>query len=623
MDRFQLLVDAVIDYAIFMLDPGGHVASWNSGAEKLKGYRRDEIIGRHFSVFYPPEAIAIGWPQDELRQAARLGRFEDEGWRLRKDGSRFWANVVITAVREPGGELSGFVKITRDLTERRRQEEELRASEERFRLLVDSVRDYAIFMLDPDGRVRSWNAGAEALKGYAAGEIIGQHFSRFYTPQDQLAGKPAVELRTARAEGRVEDEGWRVRKDGTLFWANVIITAVYGRGGDLIGYAKVTRDMTQRRRLEELERSSRMMNEFLAMLAHELRNPLAPMRNAVTVMQLEPVASAALRDCRDIIDRQLTHVTRLVDDLLDVGRLATGKIKLRRQLERVAEIVARSVETARPLMQARGHALEVEQPPTPLHVDGDATRLSQVLQNLLVNAARYTPDGGRIGIKVAAEEGFVAISVTDNGRGIEAADLERIFGLFMQGDNGTPNDSGLGIGLTLARSLAEMHGGRLDAQSPGLGMGSTFTLRVPRVATQPEDDQVQDAQQAKASGRRVLVVDDNRDSADTTMTILRLLGHQAECAYTGREAVDAARRFPADVVLLDLSMPDMDGFETLKALRALPGRERLFAIAMTGYGSGDDRRRTLQAGFDAHLIKPVELSALTGLLDESGSSSAA
>ena len=192
MDRFQLLVDAVIDYAIFMLDPGGHVASWNSGAEKLKGYRRDEIIGRHFSVFYPPEAIAIGWPQDELRQAARLGRFEDEGWRLRKDGSRFWANVVITAVREPGGELSGFVKITRDLTERRRQEEELRASEERFRLLVDSVRDYAIFMLDPDGRVRSWNAGAQALKGYAAGEIIGQHFSRFYTPQDQLAGKPAV-----------------------------------------------------------------------------------------------------------------------------------------------------------------------------------------------------------------------------------------------------------------------------------------------------------------------------------------------------------------------------------------------------------------------------------------------
>ena len=327
--RFQLLIDGVVDYGIFVLDPGGHVISWNSGAEKLKGYRRDEIIGKHFSIFYPPEANATGWPQEELRRARELGRFEDEGWRVRKDGTLFWANVIITAVHGPDGSLTGYVKITRDLTERRRHEEELRVSEERFRLLVESVRDYAIFMLDPDGIVRSWNAGAQALKGYAASEIIGRHFSSFYTPQDQQAGKPATELRQARANGRVEDEGWRVRKDGTLFWANVVITAVYGASGDLLGYAKVTRDMTQRRRLEELERSSRMMNEFLAMLAHELRNPLAPMRNAITVMQLEPIASTALRDCRDIIDRQLTHVTRLVDDLLDVGRLATGKIKLR------------------------------------------------------------------------------------------------------------------------------------------------------------------------------------------------------------------------------------------------------------------------------------------------------
>jgi PAS domain S-box-containing protein len=617
-DRFQLLVDAVVDYAIFVLDPAGHVVSWNTGAEKLKGYRREEIVGQHFSVFYPPEAIATGWPQEELRRAAAQGRFEDEGWRLRKDGSRFWANVVITAVRGAGGERVGFVKITRDLTERRQHEEDLRASEERFRLLVESVRDYAIFMLDADGIVRSWNAGAQALKGYTAAEIIGRHFSSFYTPQDQAAGKPATELRTARASGRVEDEGWRVRKDGTLFWANVVITAVHGRAGDLIGYAKVTRDMTQRRRLQELESSSRMMNEFLAMLAHELRNPLAPMRNAVTVMQLEPIASAVVRDCRDIIDRQLTHVTRLVDDLLDVGRLSTGKVKLRRQLQRVDEIVARSVETARPLMQARGHVLEVEQPAAPPYVNGDPTRLSQILQNLLVNAARYTPDGGRIGVAVTQDDGFVSISVTDNGRGIQAADLERIFGMFVQGENGAPNESGLGIGLTLARSLAELHGGRLDAQSPGPGLGSTFTLCLPRVAMKAEGDDGQEAPAQPASGRRVLVVDDNRDSADSTITILRLLGHQAECAYNGHEAVEVARRFPADVVLLDLSMPDMDGFQALRLLRAISGRENIFAIAMTGYGSSDDRRRTLEAGFDAHLTKPVELGVLVKLLNDSG-----
>lgn len=614
--RFQLLIDGVVDYAIFLLDPQGHVASWNTGAERLKGYRREEIIGRHFSIFYPPEAKATGWPQEELKRAREQGRFEDEGWRVRRDGTLFWANVIITALYGPDRSLTGYIKITRDLTERRRHEEELRASEERFRLLVESVRDYAIFMLDTDGIVRSWNAGAQALKGYAAAEIIGRHFSTFYTPQDEQAGKPAAELRAARANGRVEDEGWRVRKDGTLFWANVVITAVYGARGDLLGYAKVTRDMTQRRRLEELERSSRRMNEFLAMLAHELRNPLAPMRNAITVMQLEPIASAALRDCRDIIDRQLTHVTRLVDDLLDVGRLATGKIQLRRQLHRVDEIVARSAETVRPTMQARGHAFEVEQPPAPMHVSADATRLSQVLQNLLLNAAKFTPDGGRISLKVAAEGNFVAISVSDNGRGIDAASLENIFGLFVQGDNGTPNESGLGIGLTLARSLTEMHGGRLDATSPGPAQGSTFTVRLPLVQMSSRVDDGTEAELAPSSGRRVLVVDDNRDAADSTITILRLLGHQAECAYTGNEAVETTRRFRPDVVLLDLAMPDIDGFETLKLLRAQPGLEKVFAIAMTGYGSGDDRRRTLSAGFNAHLTKPVELNALIALLNE-------
>jgi PAS domain S-box-containing protein len=613
--RFQLLIEGVIDYGIFVLDPDGHVISWNTGAEKLKGYTREDIIGKHFSIFYPPEANATGWPQEELRRARQLGRFEDEGWRVRKDGTRFWANVIITAVRDEQGELNGYVKITRDLTERRRYEEELRASEQRFRLLVDSVRDYAIFMLDVDGTVRSWNAGAQALKGYSASEIIGRHFSAFYTPQDQQAGKPATELRMAKSTGRVEDEGWRVRKDGTLFWANVIVTAVYGSDGALIGFAKVTRDMTQRRRLEELERSSRMMKEFLAMLAHELRNPLAPMRNAVTVMQLETITSPSLRDCRDIIDRQLTHVTRLVDDLLDIGRLSTGKIKLRRQLQRVDEVVARSVETVRPLMQSHRHTLEVSQMDSALQVNGDPTRLTQIVQNLLANSAKYTPDGGHVRVEVLGGGGFVTIAVTDNGRGIEPENLERIFGMFVQGENGTPNESGLGIGLTLARSLAEMHGGSLDAQSAGPGQGSTFTVRLPLVSMGAAEGD-EPAPTNPPSGRRVLVVDDNRDSADTAVTILRLLGHHAECAYSGAEALEMVRRFSPEAVLLDLAMPGQDGFATLASLRAVPGMERVFAIAMTGYGSGDDRRRTSEAGFDAHLIKPVELASLINLLEQ-------
>ena len=281
----------------------------------------------------------------------------------------------------------------------------MRVSEERFRLLVESVRDYAIFMLDTDGIVRSWNAGAQAIKGYTADEIIGRHFSVFYTPQDREAGKPERGLRTAIAKGRVEDEGWRVRKDGSVFWADVVITAVRDRSGELIGFAKVTRDMTERRRFEELERSSQMMNEFLAMLAHELRNPLAPIRNAVTAMQLESLPSPTLRNCRDIIDRQLTHVTRLVDDLLDIGRLTTGKVKLHRELVHLGEVVARSVETVRPLVETRRHSLTVELPEQPVYVDGDATRLSQILQNLLINAAKYTPDGGRIALRLEAADG--------------------------------------------------------------------------------------------------------------------------------------------------------------------------------------------------------------------------
>jgi PAS domain S-box-containing protein len=613
--RLQLLIEAVTDYGIFMLDPDGRIASWNSGAQKLKGWQREEILGQHFSVFYPREKIESGWPEEELRRARQRGRFEDEGWRLRKDGSRFWANVVITPLYGPMGELSGYAKITRDLTERRKHEEELRISEERFRLLVDSVRDYAIFMLDPEGIVQSWNAGARQIKGYEPSEIIGRHFRAFYTPEDAAAGKPEKELADAREHGRIEDEGWRVRKDGTLFWANVVVSAIHGPGGDLRGFAKVTRDMSERRRLEELEQSSRRMNEFLAMLAHELRNPLAPIRNAVTIMQLETLASPVLRNCRDVVDRQLTHVTRLVDDLLDVGRLSTGKIKLRKELLRLPDVVARSVETARPLVNARRHTLELQQPEDPVYVQGDATRLSQVLQNLLVNAAKYTPEGGHIVLRVETSGSFVNVSVSDNGRGIAAENLQKIFQLFMQADSGTSSsESGLGIGLTLARSLAEMHGGTIEAASPGVGQGSTFTVRLP-MATNVAEPQDEDTHGEVASGLRVLVIDDNRDSADSATEVLRLLGNKVECAYDGESGIALAGRFRPHMILLDLAMPGMDGYEARRRLRAEPGAETAVLVAMTGFGNEEDKRRTRAAGFDAHLTKPVELDALISLLN--------
>jgi PAS domain S-box-containing protein len=246
--RFRLLVENVVDYAIFLLDPGGHIASWNMGAARIKGYAKHEIIGKHFSIFYPQQEIAAGKCERELAIATEQGRFEEEGWRLRKDGSRFWASVTITAIRDPEGRLVGFGKVTRDLTGRRRAEEELKRSEERLRLMISSVKDYAIFVLDPTGHVASWNPGAERLKGYSADEIIGQHFSRFYPAEDVRAGKCEMELAGAQKDGRFEDEGWRIRKDGSRFWANVVITPVRDEAGTLVGFAKVTRDLSERKR---------------------------------------------------------------------------------------------------------------------------------------------------------------------------------------------------------------------------------------------------------------------------------------------------------------------------------------------------------------------------------------
>ena len=487
--RLQLLVEAVVDYGIFLLDTTGHIVSWNSGAQKLKGWTREEIPGRHFSTSHPPDAIDRGWPDEELRRAAADGRFEDEGWRIRKDGSRFWANVVITALRDPAtGELTGFAKVTRDLTERRRHEEELSASEERLRLLVDSIADHAVFMLDEQGRVQSWNRGAELINGYTGEEILGQHFGIFFSPQDQQAGKPQRELEQARLRGRFEDEGWRVRKDGSRFWGKVVVTTVYGRSGELIGYAKVTQDLSTRQRLEDLERSTQRTNEFLAMLAHELRNPLAPIRNAVTILQrIDEQVPPQVRRLRDIVDRQVSQLTRLVDDLLDVSRLATGKIRLRRGLVDAGDIVARSIQTARPLIGARRHTLEVQAAPDRLLVDGDPTRLAQILQNLLVNAAKYTPEGGEIRVQTRRDGAYVEILVQDNGRGIAASELERIFELFAQGEgdhHSGGGDSGLGVGLALARALVQMDGGGMSAHSQGPGRGATFSVRLP-LAPQP------------------------------------------------------------------------------------------------------------------------------------------
>ncbi|MEA3086941.1 MAG: hypothetical protein QOC89_4638 [Paraburkholderia sp.] len=615
---YWALVQSIQDYAIFLLDPSGHIVSWNGGARKLTGYAAQEIIGEHFSRFYTAEAVARAWPDYELQQAALTGRFEDEGWRVRNDGTTFWSNVVITAVRDEAGVLTGFAKITRDLTAQRDYVEALRQSEERFRLLVDSVKDYAIFMLDPDGCVVSWNAGAARIKGYTRDEIVGRHFSTFYTREEAAAGKPARELAIAKQIGRVEDEGWRVRKDGTTFWANVNITAVYDETNRLRGFAKVTRDLTERREREELERSGERMRKFLATLAHELRNPLAPVRNAIGVMQLEAGVSPTLARSRDLIDRQVTHLTRLVDDLLDVGRIMSDKVELRLSRVDVAEVVARAIESARPFTDSREQSVATHMPAEPLIVEGDTTRLVQVLQNLLHNASKFSPSGSCIEIFGRVDHHMAVLEVRDHGCGIPVRALDSIFELFAQEKHGQSlGEGGLGIGLTLCKSLIELHGGSIIATSEGEGLGSAFTLSLPFAAALPDAQTDQDGMAGSAvAPLRILLVDDNRDSADSLAMLLELKGHEVRIAYDGPQALDVAPRLVPDLAVIDLAMPKMDGYATLAALQQIPALAHTLFAAMTGFGHASDRERTQAAGFHSHLVKPVELALFEALLEQ-------
>jgi PAS domain S-box-containing protein len=417
-DPLKLLVESVQDYAIFLLDREGHIITWNPGAQRIKGYAAPEILGRHFSVFYPQEALDRKWPQRELELASKEGRIEDEGWRVRKDGSLFWASVAITALRDASGQVRGFAKITRDLTERRRHEELLRQSEERFRLLIEAVQDYAIFMLDTQGRVASWNAGAERIKGYRADEIIGEHFRIFYTQDARERGWPEEELRRAREQGRFEDEGPRLRKDGTTFWANVVITPVYDHRGVLRGYAKVTRDMSDKKRVEALETADRQTQEFLAVLAHELRNPLAPIANALTLLARKPTTDPAEIWVREVLARQTAQLGRLVEDLLDVSRITRAALVLDRKPADVRPILRHAADASMQWFEQRHQTFSLSLPEERLVGEVDEVRLSQIAQNLLHNAAKYTPDGGRIELSAAHEGSEIVIRVRDNGIGM-------------------------------------------------------------------------------------------------------------------------------------------------------------------------------------------------------------
>lgn len=593
--RYRLLVEAVTDYAIYMLDPDGVITSWNAGARRFKGYEASEIIGRHFSQFYRDEDRARGLPQRGLEIATRENKFEGEGWRVRKDGTEFWAHVVIDPIRDSSGHLVGYAKITRDLTERMKAEEALRFSEEQFRLLVQGVTDYAIYMLDPEGNVASWNAGAERIKGYKPDEIIGQHFSQFYTPEDLRAGEPERALATAVREGRYEKEAQRVRKGGEYFWANVVIDPIRARDGSIIGFAKITRDVTQRKLTErELETAREALFQAQKMeavgqltggIAHDFNNLLMAVLGSLELVRkrLPPDPS----------------VTRFLDNAIEGaqrGAVLTQRMLAfarRQDLTPVSVDIAELVEGMMGLLHSSlGPAIRVETRfPRGLNkVHADPNQLELAILNLGVNARDAMAKGGQIVIEARnahVDAGprpghFVCISVKDTGSGMDEATLSRAMEPFFT-TKGV--GKGTGLGLSMVHGMVEQLGGTMALKST-VGEGTTAELWVPVAGSDSAASAGDSGAAANAAPDKrthvVLAVDDDPLVLLNTVAILEDLGHIVFEAGSGSKALEILKREPRiDLVVTDQAMPNMTGVQLAENIRSQ--RPNMPIIVVTGY----------------------------------------
>ncbi|MFY9878426.1 MAG: PAS domain S-box protein, partial [Pseudolabrys sp.] len=567
--RYRLLVEAIEDYAIYMLDRTGIVTSWNPGAQRFKGYTADEIVGEHFSLFYTEEDQKKGVPALTLESAARDGRFENEGWRVRKDGTRFWAFVVIDPIRNRSGEIIGFSKITRDLTERKAAEENLWRSEAQFRLLVQGVTDYAICMLDKEGRVNSWNAGAQRIKGYHPYEIIGRHFSQFYTEEDREAAMPRKALETAAREGRFEREAERVRKDGSRFWAHIIIDAIRDDEGELIGFAKITRDITERKEAQEKVEKARefslqaqkleAIGQLTGGIAHDFNNLLTAVLGSLELLRKrlrdDPKSIALLENAAQGAQRGTTLTKRML--------AFARNYELNKEVTSIPDLVRGMTEL---LQRSIGPSfnLETHFPLWLKPIEVDTNQLELALLNLTLNARDAMPDGGDI-ILAAREESvaaahkgleadnYIRVSVTDTGEGMDEETLGRATEPFFT-TKGV--GKGTGLGLSMVHGFAEQSGGRLILHSQkDRGTTAELWLPVAKASAQP----VNPAQAAPAKTVRpltILAVDDDALVLMNTVSMLEDLGHAVFEAYSGKEALEILRREDSiDLVVTDQAMP--------------------------------------------------------------------
>jgi len=554
--------------------------------------------------------------------ADRQDSFVAEYRIVRPDGAILWlSGRGLVMSRRADGRAERLVSIMSDVSERKLSEDGLRLMRERLALALQAGQ-MGVFDLDMVNDVLWW-----APQTY---DVFGVSPETFTPTRESVIDLVHPDDRKAFIQGRLQALARRepfiqeyrcLRPGGRITWISHRGQAEYDAGGRPVRSFGVALDITERKLAEQaLQEADRRKDSFIATLAHELRNPLAPIRNAVQLLRKSGHDDPQLIWCRDVIDRQVTQMARLLEDLFDVSRLTRGEFALRLQRLALPAVIEHALEIAQPRIEEHGHSLSVSLPAVPLQVDGDMTRLAQVFSNLLINAAKYTPAGGRLGLAMEAVGDEVEVRVSDNGIGISAEQMPRLFEMFTQGDSVTDRtQGGMGIGLSLARGLVEMHGGQISAHSAGPGLGSEFVVRLPLAESAAATAMAKAAATGAAAPPppcRVLVADDLRDSADSLGLLIELMGHTVEIAYDGEAALSAAERFRPDIVLLDLGMPKLDGFEVSRRIRAAPWSESMRLVAQSGWGQEEDRRRTAEAGFDHHLVKPIDPTALEALMQK-------
>ena len=571
--RFQMLVSAVTDYALYMLDPEGRIVTWNPGAQRFKGYVETEIVGQNFSRFFTPEDQAADLPARALRVAAREGRYEAEGWRVRKDGTRFWANAVLDPIRGPSGELLGFAKITRDVTAKREAEQALFQSEQRFRMLVEGVRDYAIYMLDTEGRISNWNSGAEVIKGYSAAEIVGKHFSIFYTEEDRARDEPGNALRTALREGKYEREAQRVRKDGSLFWASVVIDPIYDEAGTHVGFAKITRDVTERKRaddeLEEARQATvqaqklQALGELTGGIAHDFNNLMTVVAGSTELLLRRPdLPDNKRKRYLEAIAQTAQRATTLTSQLLAFSRRQAVRpevLDLNVSLDAIGEMLVRTLGSRIDVQLKLSGSL--------WRVEVDPAEFETALINLAFNARDAMPDGGRLTISthnVTDGDGeMVAIDIGDTGEGMPRDVLDRAFEPFF-----TTKEIGRGTGLGLSQvhGFAAQAGGRAEIRSK-TGHGTTVRILLPRSRKEPSAETEAGVIPVLPEGLRVLLVEDNDQVLEFAEHLLTDLHCDVVSASSGDQALALLEKHEVDLVFSDVVMPGMSGVDLAKVVR--------------------------------------------------------